>query len=151
VRVDISLTLPRDASTVPLVRRVCRDALAVLGVTPANISDIEIAVSEACTNVLKHVPGTSDVYEVRVEVGSRLCEITIIDTGRGFDHTIHGADDISLSLDAEGGRGIFLMQALVDRLEFRSVPRDGTIVHLSKALEFEDDSVFDKLALQTTS
>jgi serine/threonine-protein kinase RsbW len=143
--------LPRDASTVALVRRVCRDALAVLGVKRASISDLEVAVSEACTNVLKHVPGPRDVYKVSVEVRSGRCDITITDTGLGFDHTVHGRDDITLSLEAEGGRGIFLMQALVDRLQFTSVPGDGTTVQLTKMLDFEDDSVFDKLTLLTTS
>jgi serine/threonine-protein kinase RsbW len=143
--------LPRDASTVSLVRRVCRDALVVLGVKRTNVYDLEIAVSEACTNVLKHVSGPSDVYKVRMEMSSDVCEITILDTGLGFDYTAYGRGGITYSLEAEGGRGIFLMQALVDRLEFKSVPEQGTIVHLTKALDFEDDSLFDKLSLQTTS
>ena len=132
-----------------MVRRLCRDALTLLGVRRDCISDIEIAVSEACTNVLKHVADTSEAYEVTVEVKSGRCEISIVDTGLGFDHTVNGID--GLSLEAEGGRGIFLMQAMVDRLEFRSVPESGTIVHLEKTLHFYEDSLLERLGLQAAS
>jgi serine/threonine-protein kinase RsbW len=149
VKVAFSLLLPREASTVSMVRRLCRDALTLLGVKRGCISDIEIAVSEACTNVLKHVAGTGDAYEVTVEVESGRCEISVVDTGLGFDHTIYGVD--GGSLEAEGGRGIYLMEAMVDRLEFRSVPESGTIVHLEKTLDFHDDSLLEKLGLQPTA
>jgi serine/threonine-protein kinase RsbW len=129
-----------------MVRRLCRDALDLLGVRRDCVSDIELAVSEACTNVLKHVAGTSDAYEVTVEIESGRCEIKVVDTGLGFDHTVFGTD--GLSLESEGGRGIFLMEAMVDRLEFRSVPESGTIVHLEKTLDFDDDSLLEKLGLQ---
>ena len=68
MRISFSLSLPRDSATVPVVRRICRDALDVLGVEDECTSAIQLAVSEACTNVLKHVEGTSDEYAVDVTV-----------------------------------------------------------------------------------
>jgi len=146
VDINFSLNLPRDSATVPVVRRICRDALKVLGVVENCVNSIEVAVSEACTNVLKHVEGTGDEYEVTVQVTYDRCKIAVIDTGRGFDHRHYeSSDSDDLSRTAEGGRGIFLMQAMVDQIEFSSEPEMGTMVHLVKQLEFEEGSELKEL------
>lgn len=109
------------------------------------MQDIEVATSEACTNVLKHVENTSDQYEVQVEVGPEACSIRVVDSGDGFDSDRKTDEASDLSMTAEGGRGIFLMQALVDRLEFVSAPDNGTVVHLLKKLDLEEGSVLREL------
>ena len=143
MRINFSLSLPRDSATVPVVRRICRDALSVLGVADDCVSSIEIAVSEACTNVLKHVEGTSDSYEVSVAVNDDQCSIKVIDAGAGFDHALHhsGGNGDGLSMTAEGGRGIFLMSAMVDELKVTCEPEKGTVVNLVKTLDLEPASV----------
>ena len=141
-----SLNLPRDEASVPVVRHVCRDALAVLGVDEVCVSEIELAVAEACTNVLKHVEGTEDQYEVKVEVSEQQCQISVLDTGGGFDHSAHGGQAPST---AESGRGIAIMQALVDDVRFVSEPESGTVVHLVKHLALAEDSVLKRLAAPT--
>ena len=142
MRINFSLCLPRDSATVPVVRRICRDALSVLGVHDDCVSSIEIAVSEACTNVLKHVEGTSDSYEVTIAVDDDQCSIKVIDSGVGFDHAMHqSGNGDGLSMTAEGGRGIFLMSAMVDELKFSSEPEKGTIVNLVKTLDLDPKSV----------
>lgn len=136
MQLTVGLTLPRDELGVPVVRHICRDALAAIGVEPECRSDIEIAVTEACTNVLEH-SGPGDEYQVNVSVDGELCIIRVVDTGHGFDagSLAHMDDDLS----AEGGRGVGLMRALVDRIEFISRPEEGTIVHLEKALELDPE------------
>lgn len=143
MNIVFSLNLPRDETSVPVVRRISREALGSLGVRAGCVDEIEIALSEACTNVLKHVDGTEDAYEVTVEVNEKLCELRVIDTGTGFDHDSHGRTSAEPS--AEGGRGIFLMRAMVDNIEFTSAPETGTVVRLTKKLELEPDSVLAKL------
>lgn len=144
MRIQFVLYLPRDEVSVPVVRHVCRDALQLLGVESPCIHDIEIAVTEACTNVLKHAAGTKDDYEVSVEVSEERCIIRVVDMGRGFDHESLATEAVAAT--AEGGRGIQLMRALVDELTFVSKPEAGTVVHLEKSLELCSDSVLEKLA-----
>jgi serine/threonine-protein kinase RsbW len=151
MKITFSLSLPRDASTVPMVRRISRDALGLLGVRDSCIDDIEIATSEACTNVLKHVEGSQGEYEVKVEINPQACEIRVVDSGEGFDFAQYQDASGDLSLSAEGGRGIFLMEAMVDRLEFISAPENGTVVHLVKELELEPNSVLEQLDASVTS
>lgn len=150
MKVLFSLSLPHDASTVPVVRRTCRDALGVLKVVEDCVDDIELAVSEACTNVLKHVEGTGGEYEVKVEIDQHTCEISVVDRGVGFEYTLPRYDSGHPSLGLEGGRGIFLMDAMVDQLDFHTEPDTGTVVHLVKRLVFEEDSLLHEMGLAFT-
>ncbi len=142
---DITYTmcLPRDEISVPIVRRLSGEALRALGVTEDCVADIQVAVSEACTNVLKHALGLQEQYDVEVEVNNSTCVIRVIDAGVGFDAVAAAGAEQNLS--AEGGRGIFLMKALVDDLQFISKPEEGTVVHLEKRLSLRDGAVLARL------
>jgi serine/threonine-protein kinase RsbW len=67
----------------------------------------------------------------------------VVDAGIGFDHEAVKAAQQSVA--AEGGRGIQLMDALVDDLTFTSVPEEGTVVHLEKRLALEEDALLIRL------
>ena len=137
--ISFTLSLPRDEASVPVVRHICRDALDALGVTSTCTSDIELAVTEACTNVLKHARSRQDEYDVTVEVNEVNCAISVVDSGEGFDHTRAGHEAPHES--SEDGRGIHLMKALVDSVSFVSKEQDGTVVHLEKTLDLTDGSL----------
>jgi serine/threonine-protein kinase RsbW len=147
--ITFKLCLPRDEASVPVVRHLCRDSLLKLGVSSDCVSDIELAVTEACTNVLDHAVGTSEEYEVLVGVRPDICEIKVIDTGGGFDHAEAGL--ASSAHSAESGRGIFLMRALVDHLDFVSEPEQGTVVRLAKTLTLEDEAMLKLLGSKNGS
>ena len=144
MEIHFSLCLPRDEESVPVVRHICRDALAELGVARDCVGDVELAVTEACTNVLKHAAGTGDEYEVTVAVAEDDCVIRVVDSGTGFDHEAVDRDTAA-EHGAESGRGVFLMAALVDGLKFTSKPEVGTVVHLEKKLQLEETSVIRRL------
>jgi serine/threonine-protein kinase RsbW len=131
---QVAVCLPRDAETVSLVRGVVADALTTLGVTQACVEDIRLALSEACTNVIDHA-ADDDEYEVTLEVDEDRCSITVTNTLTRVDA------DVSLGVmpseESPRGRGVAMMQALVDAVDFRSEPERGTIVHLVKNLDVE--------------
>lgn len=144
MEIHFSLCLPRDEESVPVVRHICRDALGELGVARDCVGDVELAVTEACTNVLKHAAGTGDEYEVTVAIVEDDCVIRVIDSGTGFDHEAV-VRDAAAEDGAESGRGVFLMAALVDNLKFTSKAEVGTVVHLEKKLQLEETSVIRRL------
>jgi serine/threonine-protein kinase RsbW len=139
VAIKLSMNIPRDASTLPLVRHLTKHALREIGVRPRCIGDVEVAVTEACANVVEHSTD-EDEYSVDVAITDTRCEIRVIDTGRGFDFETLGHSDAKIT--AEGGRGIQLMRALVDAIKFTSEPESGTVVHLVKDLEFDGAPAF---------
>jgi serine/threonine-protein kinase RsbW len=142
VEIKFTLQLPRDALSVPVVRRVLNSSMRTLGVAEDCLTDIELALTEACTNVLDHATA-GDEYEVVAGLDDAACVIEVIDTGRGFDadHLGHAEADPS----AEEGRGIQLIRTLVDRVHFRSRPARGMIVHLEKQLDFVAGSPLQRL------
>jgi serine/threonine-protein kinase RsbW len=138
MQLTMALCLPRDEGTVGLARRALASSLAQLGVTPDCIHDIELGVSEACTNVIRHgEPGVE--YEVSLEVEDDLAVMRIVDTGASVDW--QEQSERSPGPSAEHGRGIAIMEALMDSLHFEVKPESGTVVHLEKALEFTAGSL----------
>lgn len=95
-------------------------------ILPARLSedqrdDLAVALSEALSNAAVHgnrLRGDAVVRVlVRVEPG-RCAVIEIADTGSGFDVSkVHDPTDPDRLL-ATGGRGVFMMRRLVDRLEY---------------------------------
>ena len=143
MEIRYSLRLPRDVVTVPLVRTICGDAMKRLGVTPDCQGDVALDLTEACANVVQHAGGDETEYEVQVEFTGGICHIRVVDQGRGID--VRDSSRTETILDQDSGRGIVLMRLLVDRIAFESRPEDGTIVHLQKRLELEEDAILAAL------
>ncbi|HET8717353.1 MAG TPA: ATP-binding protein [Nocardioidaceae bacterium] len=132
-QMELSLALPRESNSVPVVRRLAAQALRAFGVADSHVEDVQLAITEACANVVEHAVDT-DTYEVRIELASDRCAITVLDQGGGFDATRVPHDVVD---DEEGGRGLRLMRALVDNVAFEDQPQTGAVVHMVKALEYD--------------
>jgi serine/threonine-protein kinase RsbW len=147
--VMLTLRLPRDRLSVPVIRHLTRYALTEVGVRDDVSDDIELVAAEACANVLTH-SGPGDSYEVSVTIGPAECEIRVVDIGHGFDHVsvLETADLGRPDLNAERGRGLGLMHALVDHVELRSEPESGTLVRLVKTLKFDEAAASRRLLFQ---
>lgn len=143
MQVHVSLSLPRDAASVSVTRRVLRCALAGLGVCEEVRDDVELALSEACGNVISHAE-TSDEYEVNVRIEQDTCVIEVVDTGRGYDGAALAAV-AAPELTAEQGRGLLLIKALTDNVRFANNPRKGAIVHFEKRLEWTAGAPIEQL------
>ncbi len=130
--VAFSVRLPVDAQSVPLVRGLVRQSLAYLGVVASGIDEVLLALSEACANVVQHA-GEHEEYQVDVAIGDQVCRITVLDDGEGFDPAAADASRPASALD--GGGGLVLMKALVDRLDFQETEDGRHGVHLEKRLD----------------
>ena len=130
---DIAFTvhLPVDTGSVPFIRGLCRQALEHLGTERTVVCEIALALTEACANVVQHA-GEHAEYEVEVAIDDRLCRISVVDGGAGFDPAALPGRDGGAPLDE--GRGLLLMQALVDRLDFRHESDGRHRVTLEKRL-----------------
>jgi serine/threonine-protein kinase RsbW len=138
MELSLALTLPRDERTVPVARHIVRYAMDQVGVEETCIYDVELALSEACTNVLLH-SGPGDQFIVRLDLEDRLGVIRVVDAGRGFDSARLKSENPAP--EAERGRGLGVMHALVDRVDFTSRPEAGTIVTLEKVLTVRDEGL----------
>jgi serine/threonine-protein kinase RsbW len=105
---DIRLTLPARPENVAVVRHVL-GALAEALKLPGDVTDdMRLAVTEACTNVVRHAYEGEGKIDVVVRRRGEALEVVVSDAGRG----------IGPSPDAAGpGLGLPLIAALADYLE----------------------------------
>ncbi len=130
MRMSVRLNLPREADSVPAVRRLLRCALSVLHVDRQAGMDLEIALTEACANVVKHADG-ADKFEVLLDVAEDGCAIDVVDGGAGFDAAAAAAAAPEPGHDR--GRGLFLIRALSENVRMYSTPRSGSLIHFEKS------------------
>lgn len=128
MHVQMRLSLPRDASYVPVTRSVATSLLHTMNVPEDAAGDVQIALTEACANAVRHAAGLD--YRVSLSVGPDGCEVEVLDTGTGPGLGA-GETAAAYDADAESGRGLFLMRALVDDFEFAH-ELEGTRVRLVK-------------------
>lgn len=126
-------TVPEGPECVSAARRWMGEALAPLHLPRAVVEELKVAVSEATTNAMTH-GSPEDVLppiEIKCHVEPARLVIEIDAEGEPFVPR-----EITLPDVREGhprGRGLFLMQQFVDRLEF--LPRErGVRVRLVKEL-----------------
>src|SRR5213083_1752184 len=114
----ISLTVPAKAEYV-IVCRLALDGLAdAVALTPEILSDLKLAVTEACANSIAHAYG-DEVGLIRVDVAleQERVLIEVADDGIGIGtHEIGSFDPESEPGLREGGMGLALISALVDEL-----------------------------------
>jgi serine/threonine-protein kinase RsbW len=84
IALRLALHLPRDAATVPLVRRLLDQALRTLGVADGCRDDIGLILTEACANVIEHALRIDD-YEITIEVAGERCVVHVVNAGPQVD------------------------------------------------------------------
>lgn len=130
------LEIPADPEFVSQLRLRLTDLLDRAGVSPQDINDLAIAVSEAVTNAIEHAANASEpAVRVCCEVGPGFVQVIIQDRGRKpWDPAAVAPEaDPAVDLNAVShhGRGIQFMRALVDEVNI-GVREDGTEVRLVK-------------------
>lgn len=148
MEIKLVLFLPRDAASVSVCRQVLDGCLEILGVTADTRTDIALALSEACANVIQHA-GTGDEYEVQVMATDGRCVIEVVNSGNGVGAMAAGSGPAPLT--AEDGRGLQIMEAVVDNLRLTGNGRHGTTVHFEKALRWVPGAAGERLVHQATT
>ena len=141
MEIKMVLFLPRDAASVPVSRQVLDGCLETLGVTEDTRIDIALALSEACANVVQHARSGMD-YEVLATARDGKCVIEVVNCGDRGDAPVPAGAALGLPsaepvpVTAEHGRGLKIIDAVVDNLELTGDGRDGTTVHFEKNLSW---------------
>jgi serine/threonine-protein kinase RsbW len=138
-----SLHLRREAASVPLARRLLLGTMETAGVDPDISFDLCVALSEACANAVEHAVNATG-YRVTAEIDGDRCRIEVADSGPGLPHDRfrHPARPLThRGRHAEHGRGLFLIEALVDHVDFHDHPGHGTVVAFDKVLKWRDGAL----------
>jgi|1186.fasta_scaffold182878_2 serine/threonine-protein kinase RsbW len=122
----LSLSLPAQPVNVAVIRQAMGGIAESLEMPAAVLADINMAVTEACTNVILHAyPDGDGRVEVDVRPQDSQVVVVVRDNGSGFKPR-------PVQKDSSWRLGLPLIAALSDGLEVTSGPDgNGTIVSMT--------------------
>ena len=107
------------------------------GVTEEILYDLQLAVDEACTNIITHGYANMDPGSIilDLEVAPDFLRIYLTDFGHSFEPENVSVPDVDAPIEERemGGFGLFFIQQSVDNMEYR-VTEDGNTMILTKYL-----------------
>jgi serine/threonine-protein kinase RsbW len=131
----VRLTIPAKPEYLVLGRLVLTGLSRAALIEPETLGDLKLALTEACTNSIEHGyrDGEEGSVSIRIELGSGHVAIEVVDEGAGFDPALLA--DLPVE-PAEDGKGIAIIQAIVDELEIGAGGGgQGTRLAFSKRLD----------------
>lgn len=92
--------------------------------------NFRVGLTEALSNAMLYGNGSDPHKRVRVEVDIRVEElvVSVTDQGMGFDPSAVPDPTLPDNIEKSGGRGIFLMKALMDEVRFNDRGNSVTLV-----------------------
>ena len=124
VDTDVKLTLPARPENVSVIRHVLGAFAEALRLEDELVEDLRLAVTEACTNVVRHAypPDQTGPVEISIQPLEEHVSVIVSDYGRG----------IGTSSDTTGpGLGLPLIAAIADVVELQPVPGGGSRVAMT--------------------
>lgn len=127
---DLSLTLPARAENVAVVRHAIGGLAEALHIADQTLSDVKLAVTEACTNAVVHAyPDGEGPLEVAAYVRDERLMLVVRDEGLGI---VPRTDSPGLGL------GLPLIATLAEALELGTDGADRTEVRMTFRLGTEE-------------
>jgi anti-sigma regulatory factor (Ser/Thr protein kinase) len=105
-------TFAATPETAARVRATVADLLGP-SMPPDDLFELRVSVGEAVANAIEHGRGP---IQIDIELTARQATVTVSDRGNGFDPKHLGATGSAPSLDAESGRGLYIMRQMSDSL-----------------------------------
>jgi serine/threonine-protein kinase RsbW len=120
---SVRLTIPAKPEYITLVRLALSGLSRLRPLSEETLGDLKLAVTEACSNSVRHGYGEAGegFVEVLYELQPDRLVVEVVDDGPGFDADSARADEENL---AEGGLGIAIIKAVSDEFE-AGVRADG--------------------------
>lgn len=121
-----------------MIRQTVVDAAEQCGFGAEDVAKIEMAVGEACTNIIEHSyatqPANLDI-EVRVVRFDDRLEVTIVDFS-SINFAVDQANPVGLddyiATQRRRGLGMYIIHSFVDKVEHRFVCGQGNELRLIK-------------------
>jgi serine/threonine-protein kinase RsbW len=119
---DFRLTLPARPENIAVVRHVIGAFGEAVSLPESTVHDMRLAVTEACTNVVRHAYEKDGHIEIVIRPEGHAVNVIVSDDGRG----------LGPSPDVAGpGLGLSLIAALADKLEIEHAPQRGSRLLMS--------------------
>ena len=133
----IEVSLPNKLGYERIAMACSASFAKIVGFLPERIEDLKTAVSEACLNAMEH--GNKNHPERRVVVTMNYTDhvfsVAVVDQGEGMNEI----PEIPLKMDIEKkiesletprGLGLYLIEQLVDQVEYNKITDEGHMVRM---------------------
>lgn len=132
------LQVPSSTENLALIREFVITVGKQARMSDDDVSKLELAVDEACANVIEHAYGhdiTKEV-DVRAVFDEDEVRISVIDSGRGFDPAKVDEETVEqlVAKRKSGGLGFRLIKTLMDDVSYEIVPGQKNELHMTKKI-----------------
>jgi len=112
----LTLTIPSELRMLTVARAFIEAVCQVNNLDKATTHAVVLATSEAASNVIRHAHHDRPEAQLQIQcrLGADRIEIALLDEGDPFD--LNSVPHLDPSEIRVGGRGVFLMRALMDEL-----------------------------------
>ena len=117
-----------QSAAVPLARHLLRDWLELVPVEHEAVESLLLAVSELCSNAVRHATGAPGSIHLRAWADAGDVHVEVSDDGGSLEWPEMRTEELP-DPEAEQGRGLFLVRELVDQVTTR-VENGRTLVQV---------------------
>lgn len=139
---SFQLHVPSSTENLSMIRDFVGGIGQRAGMGEKEVAKLELAVDEACANVIEHAYGSEAAHEVTVKatLDAESVQIEIVDSGCGFDprNVEQSTLEDMIRKRKSGGLGIRLIQALMDEVHYQIVPGQKNQLRMVKRLKKKD-------------
>lgn len=133
------LHVPSSTENLALIRDFVGNIGKQAGLAETELSMVELAVDEACANVIEHAYGLDQTKEVivRARIDGDSIVIEVVDTGKGWDPASVEQKDIKKLAEERrsGGLGMRMMKLIMDEVEYKIKPGEHNELRMIKRLK----------------
>ena len=137
--IDIEIKVPNQTRYLSMIGRIGEDLIRELstysGDREALAHHLNVVLTEATVNAIKHASETDKRKEVLIRISITNTEIAIkvYDSGCGFDLSQIADPCFEPEGLHESGRGIFIIRSLMDSVEYKKI-NGGNVLVMKKTL-----------------
>ena len=126
----IKMEITANPEYVSIIRLTTSGIANKIGFCIDDIEDLKVAISEACTNAIKH--SLEDRFTIIYTMIENGLTIEIIDNGKGY--VSKEVSEPDLDNLKESGMGLFIIESLMDEVKIESKEGNGTSIKMTKYL-----------------
>ena len=120
------LKIPSQTDNLDLIRNFVAGIAKKVGFNAEDVNKIELAVDEACTNVIEHAYHHDENKNIDIAIKIDYQKLSVVVTDKGMSFRMEEVEMPDMkSYLAElrvGGLGVYLMKTLMDEVDYQSQP-----------------------------
>lgn len=134
-----TLAVPSSTENLAMIRDFVASVGHMAGLGPKDLGQVELAVDEACANVIEHAHGKDSSKEVTIRAiyDDAEVRISVVDTGDAWDPGAIEPKELQQLVSARksGGLGMRIIKSVMDEVQYHIIPGEKNELLMVKKLK----------------